>query len=415
MKIAVVGSGISGLSAALCLHKAGHQVFLMEKAQRFGGHSYTVDISLDEKRISVDMGFIVFNGRNYPHLIDLFNYLGVQKNITNMSFSVAIASANLEFGSGLKRCLGQKRNFLKPDFWLLLKEIHRFNKVASSIELMGLRCSLATFLKNHNFQENFFKQYLYPMGGAIWSTPIDKMTDFPAATFIQFFKNHGLLQMTNHPQWMSLVGGSKTYVDKILAFDFAKIQGCTIKSILRDPNHITLNYLFGENLESLVVDKLIFATPADLTLEMLGKIATEDEKNLLSCFSYNKNVAYLHSDNRLMPKQTKCWASWNYFSTKQQTMGVTYWMNSLQKLDTKKNIFVTLNPEVMVDKVYHQKIFYHPVFNATAIQAQQHMQNIQGKNNTYFCGAYLKYGFHEDGIWSALNVCEKLGVKPAWQ
>lgn len=413
-KIAIVGSGISGLTCSYLL-KDKYEVSLFEASDYFGGHSNTVSIDIMGKNIPVDTGFIVFNHLTYPNLIEFFKELNVSTKRSDMSFGISIDNGTLEYcGSSINRFFAMRKNIFNVQFIKLAFEITRFNKHAAQVNVDSIHnLSLEEYIAKLGLSINFRNWYLYPMTGAIWSTPVDKVGLMPASTFITFFRNHGLLSVTNHPQWYTVDGGSSCYVAKALASDkiIKKINSPVI-NVWRQNDKIKI----ATSEQKLEFDHIIFASPAHKTHAIL-KDASQAEHDILSQFKYSKNIAYLHRDPSLMPKNKRAWASWNYFNSSHGGVGVTYWMNALQKLDTNENIFVTLNPALPPDKDLTYKIisYEHPIFDQQSVTAQSKINQIQGQNNTWFCGSYWRYGFHEDGIWSALRVVNSLGVKAKWQ
>lgn len=413
--VAIIGSGISGLSSAYLLRKK-YKVHLYEKASYFGGHSNTIDLSIDGKSVPVDTGFIVFNHRTYPNLLGLFQDLNIITNRSDMSFGVTLKNKSLEYsGSSIGQFFAQKKNMFKHSFLKMGFDILTFNKAAlkaTDESLKGL--TLENFISLLGLSQYFRDHYLYPMAGAIWSTSSNKVGDFPAQTFIRFFKNHGLLTITDHPQWYSVKGGSRQYVNKIIAHDgISSSLSQNIKSISRDNDKVILK--MNDDSKTLY-DHIIFATPAHKTLSLLAD-ATPQERRTLNAFKYSENKAYVHSDVSLMPKNKKAWASWVYSDQAKTGVNITYWMNNLQNLRTDKNIFVTLNPKRLPkeDITYRVLDYEHPIFDQDAIEAQAHIHKLQGNQQTYFTGAYQRYGFHEDGIWSAVNVAKLMGIKIPWE
>ena len=413
--IAIIGAGISGIAAAYLL-KNKYNVTIFESNSYFGGHSNTIMMSINNKNIPVDTGFIVFNQLTYPNLINFFKELGVKTYKSEMSFGITIGEGEIEYsGSSFNKFFAQRKNFFNRSFWRMALDILRFNKHASTINLFNIMdVTLEEYVTNLNLSEEFKNWYLYPMAGAIWSTPLEKVGSFPAHSFLQFFRNHGLLKIIDQPQWYTVWGGSKEYVSLALKSEkITKYKNCSVKSVKRLENNISIS---TQSEGDFVFDQIIFATPAYKTLEILDTPSSE-EQDILKCFDYSDNIAYLHSDPSFMPERKNVWSSWNYFNSNQNGFGVTYWMNKLQSLPTKQNIFVTLNPlKIPSPSLTCQKIYYqHPQFDKKAINAQERISEIQGINNTWFCGSYQGYGFHEDGFLSALKVVNQLGVKASWQ
>ncbi|MFC3676681.1 NAD(P)/FAD-dependent oxidoreductase [Ferrovibrio xuzhouensis] len=418
-RIAVIGAGVSGLGAAWALAQR-HDVTVFEANRYAGGHSNTVTVDYDGHSIPVDTGFIVFNDRNYPNLLRLFAQLQVPSIASDMSFAVSVGDAarrgRLEWsGSGLATLFAQKRNLLRPSFHGMLRDILRFNRHAvadlDTGRLPGR--TLGEYLQDGRYGEAFMLDYLLPMGAAIWSTPLGGMTDFPAETFIRFFHNHGLLGLQDRPQWSTVAGGSRKYVRRLIATGgFALHLDTPVRSLLRDSRGVTL--VAGGQTRHF--DQVVLACHGDQALELLGDGATPEERTLLSCFRFQPNRAVLHRDPALMPRRRQVWSSWNYLSEPrrdlQRRVALTYWMNRLQGIDDRHPLFVTLNPvtEPAADKTFAEFAYEHPLFDSAAIAAQARLPEIQGKDRLWFCGAWCRYGFHEDGLTAGLQVAAALGV-----
>ena len=416
-KIAVVGSGISGLSCAWLLNKA-HQVTLYEKDDRLGGHSNTVSFDLENTSLDVDTGFIVFNPVNYPNLVKFFKTLDVATCETDMSFGISVNQGELEYsGTGLAGLLAQKRNLIRPSFWRMVQELMRFYRESEQVmQQQDLdQITLGELLQQKGYGKDFIYNHLLPMGAAIWSTPVDKMLNYPASSFLRFCRNHGLVQLNDRPQWSTVIGGSKQYVNKIAAQLEGKIRlNSRIHKIIRNSDHVVIEDHHG-NRE--YYDDVVLACHSDQAIALLDE-PTEDEQHLLGHFPYQRNKAYLHLDASLMPKRKAVWSSWNYLSEgkrdQSQEVSVTYWMNQLQPLNTETPLFVSLNPlRDPKDGSIIRSFFYdHPEFGREALQSQKQLWTLQGKQRTWFCGAYFGYGFHEDGLQSGLAVAEQLGGVP---
>ena len=413
MKIAVIGSGISGLSAAHFLSKK-HKVDLFEKNDHFGGHSYTLDIHSknSNEKIALDLGFIVFNKVNYPNLVNLFEKIQVNYEKSNMSFSVSVKNSNIEYsGSGLKGLFGNKYNIFNLSFITMIKDIFFFYKMAENLNKESfVNQTLGEFLKFKKMSDYFIKFHIIPMVSAIWSVPTDLAYKMPMSLFINFFQNHGLFKIKNRPQWYTVTGRSKVYVNKILnTINGEYFKNYKIKNVVRNENGIKLYY--GSSNEYFEYDKVIFAVHADEILKLINN-PSENEKKILKNFQYKKNIAYLHNDERLMPNRKNVWSSWNSILDKNDIKKscVTYWLNKLQNLKTKKNYFLTLNPFISIEenKIIKKIEFSHPFYDINTINAQKHLSELQGINNTYFCGSYFGYGFHEDGLNSGMEVAKKL-------
>jgi predicted NAD/FAD-binding protein len=409
--IAVVGTGISGLSAAWLLAK-GHDVTVYEADERIGGHSNTVEIAVDGRPIAVDTGFIVYNEPCYPNLTALFDHLGVETAATDMSFAVSIDRGRLEYaGSDLAGLLAQPSNLLKPRFWSMVADLLRFYREAPrDLQTMG-DVSLADYLDANRYGRAFREDHLYPMAAAIWSTPSAEVGDYPAAAFVRFCENHGLLRLTGRPVWRTVKGGSREYVARLTASFRDRILTATpVVAIRRDVDGVEVVDARGGRRR---FDDVVIATHADRALALLADPSPE-ERRLLGAFRYSRNEAVLHSDPDAMPRRRAAWASWNYLSDVREgdrALSVTYWMNRLQPLGDAPPLFVTLNPVREPDPArVHARIAYdHPLFDAATGRAQPELWSLQGVNRTWFCGAHFGAGFHEDGLQAGLAVAEDLG------
>ena len=413
MKIAIIGSGISGLSAAHFLSKR-HKVDLFEKNDHFGGHSYTVEVpEINSKDlVSIDLGFIVFNKINYPNLIKFFNSLKVPYEKSNMSFSVSVKNSNIEYsGSGLSGLFSNKYNILNINFLKMIKEIIFFYGEAEKIkEKQYQNQTLGDFLKSKKMSNYFINFHIIPMVGAIWSIPPKLAEKIPLDLFLKFFKNHGLFKLNNRPQWYTVTGRSKTYVNKVLkTISGEYFKNYEIKKVFRNDNSVRLYY--GSTNEYFDYDQVVFATHANEALKLIHNPTNSEKKNLGN-FKYKNNTAYLHYDSNFMPKRKKIWSSWNSIVDKKDLNKscVTYWLNNLQNLKTSKNYFLTLNPilEIENKKIIKKIEFTHPFYEIETSEAQKYLAELQGVNNSWFCGSYFGYGFHEDGIKSAIYVANKL-------
>lgn len=414
VKVAVVGSGIAGMTAAYELAKLkSFEVTLLESAPRLGGHSYTFDVHTAEGAVPVDMGFLVHNNRTYPKLLELFAELGIATHPSEMSFSVQLEDLNLEWsGSNLMTVFSQKRNLLRPKFHQMLSDILRFNRHASIYleKASRHRWTLRDLLEKEKYSESFVHWYLIPMGAAIWSTPVDQMMSFPAETFIRFSMNHGLLQVQNRPQWKTIIGGSRTYVEK-MARSIHHIQTSNaVLDVYRADQTVSLQTEAGVQR----FDHVVFACHSDQTLAVAKNILSDSAQEILARVRYFDNIATLHTDRSFLPKRKMAWAAWNYTrsntASHSHPVSITYLINKLQPLPTSKPMLVTLNPHrpVAADKVIHTVHFSHPIFDQPAIDAQKALPQVQGQNGIWFCGAWTRYGFHEDGCMSGLQVAELL-------
>jgi predicted NAD/FAD-binding protein len=415
-KIAIIGSGISGLASAYFL-KRKHDITLYEKEDRLGGHSRTVTVRHGDRIIPVDTGFIVFNERNYPNLTALFSELKVPVKDSDMTYAMSVGDGEFEWGAqDLNTIFGQRRNILRPSFYRLFGEVMRFNRAAEQQVTTNPTISLGDLISSMGLSESFRQLYLLPMSGAIWSSPPNQMLAFPAKVFVDFFRNHGLLAMSGQPQWRTVDGGSREYVSRIAAELGDSVKtGCAATSVRRDKDGIRVTDTTGATTS---YDHVVFACHTDEALGLLAD-ATSHEAGNLAAIRYQRNDAVLHRDPRFMPRRERCWASWNYKSDgkgNEPSVSVTYWMNRLQGIDRSYPLFVTLNPqsEVAASDIFDRHVFHHPVFDAGAIRAQSVIAGMQGQNNTWFCGAWMRHGFHEDGLHSALKVVSRLDCSPSW-
>ena len=410
MKIAVIGSGISGLSASYFLSKK-HHVDLFEKEDRFGGHSYTIDVIVNKKRIPVDIGFIVFNHLTYPNLINFFNEIDIEIEKSDMSFSVSVEGTNFEYcGKGLKGIFANKSNFLNIEFIRMFLEILKFYKLCDKISNIDQVITLDEFLKKNKWSKSFINYHIIPMVSAIWSMPPYEAGKMPMNFFLKFFQNHGLFKLRNRPQWYTVAHRSKTYVNKVLSqISGEYFKNYKINSIQRVSSGVQVYY--GGANEFFDYDKVILATHADQALSLI-KNPTDQEIKTLSNFDYKKNLAVLHCDESVMPKNKKVWSSWNtYVDPKNlNKSSLTYWLNLLQNINCEKNIFLTLNPlkEIPNERIYKKIEFTHPYYDQKALDNQKNLKNIQNKENLLFCGSYFGYGFHEDGIKSSIEMLKNL-------
>ena len=410
MKIAVVGSGISGLSAAYYLSK-NHQVDLFEKENYFGGHSHTIDLNISAKKIAVDIGFIVFNFKTYPNLIKFFNENKIEIEKSDMSFSVSLRNTMFEYcGKGLDGIFANRSNLFNLKFLRMFYDIIKFYKKCDHFDKFDENITLGNFLEKEKLSEEFINYHLIPMVSAIWSMPPYEANQMPLKFFLKFFQNHGLFKLKNRPQWFTVSNRSRSYVQNILS----KISGehfknYNVNKIKSKSSGIDLYY--GGESEFFNYDKVVIATHADEALSIIDN-PTNEEKEILSQFSYRENIAYIHTDKTAMPKNKKAWSSWNSSLKKDEEnkSSITYWLNLLQNLRCNEDIFLTLNPYFEIDqsKILKKVKFTHPYFDQSALDHQRELQNLQNKRNILFCGSYFGYGFHEDGIKSSIEMLKNL-------
>ncbi len=408
--IAIIGTGISGLTAAYMLHRT-HEITVFEANGYIGGHTNTIEVEENGSIIPVDTGFIVHNEKTYPNFIRLMNELGVKVQPTEMSFSVKDEVHGLEYNGGsLNKMFAQRRNLIRPSFYRMIKDIMRFNREARDLLESGKdSITLGDYLKDGGYSREFIEQYLIPMGAAIWSTVPEDMLLFPALNYIRFFMNHGLLDLKDRPQWKTIVGGSKQYVDKMTAGFLDRIYlNSPVVSVRRLPSHVEITV---EGKRPQHFDEVIIAAHSNQALKMLVDPSPIETK-LLGAIPYQENIAVLHTDTTLLPTRKLAWASWNYHIAREQSgrVALTYNMNILQRLNTNKVYNVTLNryDEINPDNIIRVIRYEHPLFTSEGIAAQQQKHLVNGVNRTWFCGAYWGNGFHEDGVVSALDVVESL-------
>ncbi len=419
MRIAVVGSGISGLSAAWLLSKA-HDVTLFEAAERTGGHSHTVSAPSVAQDLAVDMGFIVYNAPSYPNLVALFEHLKVPTKASNMGFAVSLDGGRVEYGGdSLLTLFSQWRNLVRPRFWSMLRDLVRFYREApaDAEALADNGLTLGDYLDGHGYGPAFQNDHLIPQAASIWSTSAREIRAYPLAAFIRFCQNHGLLQITDRPVWRTVEGGSRRYVDRLLT-DFAGrvIVATPVTRIA--PSSLGPRVHFADASETF--DRVVVATHADDGLALLEH-PTKRQAALLSAFHYIRNDTILHSDPALMPKRRGVWSAWNYIGGRdargEDALCVTYWMNRLQGLPAETPLFVTLNPIVEPNpaSVIRREVFHHPRFDVAALEAQKSLWSLQGENGVWWCGSYFGSGFHEDGLQAGLAVAEAVGgVRRPW-
>ena len=423
-KIAVVGTGIAGMASAWLLSQR-YEVLLIDKNVYIGGHTNTVNVNHPETDVvtAVDTGFIVYNEPNYPHLVGLFDTLGVATRPTSMTFSASILDSGLEYaGNNFDTLFAQRRNLASPRFIKLVYDIVKFNKHAKELIQQKNHAredlTLGDFLSELNIGQAMQNDYLLPMAAAIWSCPPQQMRAFPAKSFAQFFNNHGLLNISDRPQWRTVIGGSQRYVEKLIAsFSGEVITGNGVKQVERSTDCVTLTL---EDGQQYVVDQVVLATHADEALATLSK-SSDQEKLVLSAFRYQNNDTYLHTDAALMPKHPKVWSCWNYLAERSgeslPSVSISYWMNALQGLEDSQDYFVSLNPihAIDPDKIIQRIHYEHPVFDTQAMASQPLLASLQGQNRTWFAGSYFGYGFHEDALRSAVAVATALDVPIPWE
>ena len=413
MRIAIVGAGISGLGAAHYLEKSGHAVTLFEAADYFGGHTHTVDVTLDGVTAPVDTGFLVCNDHTYPNLLKLFTELNVDLAPSDMSFAVRADTDNIEWsGTSFASLFAQPTNALKPKFLRFLADIVRFNRVATAMVLADTvpQMSVRDFLAKEKFSAQLFDWYIWPMVGSIWSSPRGDVLDFELPMLLRFCHNHGLLRVTNRPQWMTVRGGAKTYVERIVSNLRDARIATPVQRIVRGVGFVEITTAKGHEQ----FDSVVLACHSDQALRLLAH-PTDAERAALSAVRYQPNRCVLHTDASLMPRRRRAWSAWNYLQVNDadqvRPVALTYWMNLLQPLPFKTQLFETLNPPVEPQKsaVLAEFEYWHPLLNQAAISAQKDISALQGENRTYYAGAWLKSGFHEDGLSSALDVVQLIG------
>ncbi len=417
LKVAVVGTGIAGLSAAWLLSPR-HHVKVFERERRIGGHCYTVNVDGDSGPIPVDMGFIVYNETNYPNLCALFEYLDVATDASDMSFAVSLDDGRFEYSSAIASGLfAQKRNIVRPYFWSMLRDVYRFYREAPrDLPLLDDSLTIGAYLDRGRYGAEFRRAHLLPMAAAIWSAPTTAILNYPAAAFLRFYQNHGLLRLANRAVWRTVRGGSRSYVQR-LANSLRVEAGCAVSKVRRIGSHVEIRTSRGETER---YDHVVVATHADDALGLLDDPSVA-ERRILRAFSYSENLAVLHNDEALMPRRRSAWASWNFIGSRGGDGGkpctVSYWMNRLQNLQAAPPLFVTLNPDrcPAPKSTFQMSAFKHPLYDPNALQAQRDLWDLQGVRNTWFCGSYFGSGFHEDALQSGLAVAEDLGgVRRPW-
>lgn len=404
LKIAIIGGGIAGNTLAYYLHQQ-HDITLFEANDYIGGHTHTHEVTVGGQKHAVDTGFIVFNDKTYPEFERILREAGVAWRDSNMSFSVRNEASGLEYnGTTLNSLFAQRRNLLSPAFYRMILDILRFNKTSLALLATGDEIPLGDYLKQQGYSSQFIRDYIVPMGAAIWSTDAEQMLQFPARFFVRFFHHHGMLTVDQRPQWRTIVGGSARYLEKITAGYRDRIQlNAAVQAVQRDAQGVSVT---TQNGQSQRFDFVFFACHSDEALQILGAEATTAERDILGAIPYQDNTVYLHTDARLMPQRKLAWAAWNYHVTAQATgkVQVTYNMNILQGIQSSEPLLVTLNytDAIAPDKVIKKLHYRHPLYTLAGAQAQARHAEISGKHRTGYAGAYWRNGFHEDGVVSAL-------------
>ena len=414
MKIGVIGSGVSGLVSALTLQEK-FEVSLFEKNSKLGGHSNTVTIEQENKKYSVETGFIVLNDKNYPIFTSLLKHLNIGVNNSSMSFSVSVDKGQFEYSSSYIGLLGQTKNIIDPKYWGMLRDINYFyTNALRDVKDCPDNETLGQFLKRFNYSNKFIDYHLVPMTASIWSCPTKSILNFPIKSLLVFFENHKLLNIYNRPKWSTVNKGSREYVKKIQSLLKGKIYtNAKVNKISKSKEGIRVHYQDGIK----TFDKVILACHADQSSEILIENFSE-EANLLKDFKYQKNTSILHSDINFMPKRKSVWSSWNYITETGNSgnLSITYWMNELQGINSPKPILLSLNPKILPnpDLIYGQYSYSHPILDNNAINIQKKLSSIQGKNNLWFCGAWTGFGFHEDGVKSAVEIANSHNIDLPW-
>ena len=426
MRIAVVGSGISGLAAAWLLSRH-NSVTLFEAGDYLGGHTHTVDVTLEGVTHGVDTGFLVFNRATYPNLVPMLESLGVPIAPSEMTFSLALQDPAIEWaGTSLDSLFAQRSNLVRPGFLRMLRDLLRFNREAAACAARqeagepAPATSIGAFISSGGYSDEFRDWYLMPMAAAIWSCPTRTMMEFPFASFARFFRNHGLLKLVDRPQWHTVPGGARQYVDKLAS----KLQdvrlGTPVTAVHRDAQGVRVTSGKPAATRSERFDALVLGCHSDQALRILGEAASAEEKSILGAIPYQHNRALLHTDSSLLPTNRRVWSAWNYAAGRDSPDGravsVHYLINKLQPLPFKQPVIVTLNPfrEPRAGTVIGEYDYEHPVFASGSEAAQSRLPSIQGKQRTWYCGAWTRYGFHEDGLASALTVARAFGIEAPW-
>ena len=415
MRIAVVGSGIAGLGAAWALSRL-HDVTVFEAGTYLGGHAHTVEVDDGPRSLPVDTGFIVYNEANYPNLVRLFRTLGVVTESSDMSFAVSKDRGTFEYQARALGIVAQPSNLTRPAYRRMVREIVRFSKEAKALVGTDGRESTGDWLDRRGFSRALREDFVLPMTACIWSSSLDDMASYPAATMAGFLNNHGLLDVLRRPAWRTVSGGSREYVRRVAA-SLADVRLSTpVAAIERLGDSVIVRDAAGHQER---YDHVVLATHADTSLSILGDDASRDERRLLGAFRYTENRAVLHRDPALMPLRRRAWSSWNYLAEggpgdASRTVSLTYWMNRLQNLETRRPVLVTLNPLREPRHVEAEFTYHHPTFDLAAVDAQRALPSIQGGDRTWFAGSYCGYGFHEDGLTAGLEVAASLGSPAPW-
>jgi len=418
MRIAVIGSGVAGIGASWALSQV-HDVTLFESNERVGGHSRTLEIDIDGRTVPVDTGFIVYNERNYPNLVRFFDTLGVETEDSDMSFAVSTEDGEVEYGGRARAMFSQPRSLVDRRIWDIVWGITRFRSEADQLAsgLVPEDVSIVEYLEARGYPKGFATYYLLPLASAVWSGTRNNAEEMPARTFLGFLDNHGLISLTDRPQWRTVTGGSQTYVRRAVKEITSVHTDRGITAVRRTPSGVDLTDVNGVTQS---FDQVVFATHADVTLAILGEEATDEERRILGAFRYDRNEVVLHTDTAAMPKRRKVWSAWNGIERLDddgsRPVSVSYWMNLLQNLDVDTDVIVTLNPGDSVDPstVIDRWVTMHPQFDVSTDAAQRAMPSIQGRDRIWYAGAHLGYGFHEDGLQSGLTVAAALGAPAPW-
>ena len=418
MRIAVIGSGVAGIGAAWAL-SARHDVTLLEANERIGGHSRTLDVDIDGRTLPVDTGFIVYNERNYPNLTRFFAALGVDTEDSDMSFAVSSDDGAVEYGGRTAAMFSKPQALFDRRIWDIVRGINAFRSERERLvaDLVPDDISIADYLADRGYPDGFGRYYLLPLASAVWSGTRNNAEEMPARTFLSFLDNHGLVSLVDRPQWRTVSGGSREYVDRAIK-EITRVHAERgVASVRRTEDGVVVTDVYG--VEEMF-EHVVFATHADVTSRILGQEATADERRILSSFRYDENEVVLHTDVSAMPKRRRVWSSWNGIERTDddgsRPVSVSYWMNRLQNLDTPSDLIVTLNPGSSVDPstVIDRWVTMHPQFDVATDRAQAEMPSIQGRDRLWFAGAHLGYGFHEDGLQSGLTVAAALGSPAPW-